>query len=230
MATKPTKIVRGKRLRVTRLGPCGELPEAEEECAQVVTRGFVSVEMSPENEEGDEITQQVADGSLCVDLQSPHEFKRWTLSIELCEVDPDLVSMLTRVSLETDADGDTVGFRSRKGVIEEQFALELWVGVGEDECENGQEYGYLLFPWVAGGTFDSLTVENDAATLTIENAFTRGGGEWGVGPYDVVPDAMGDPEQLGDPMESDEHHLQRTTTIAPPDAQAGCQDMPTYTL
>ena len=226
MATKAMKQVRGKRLRVTRLGPCGELPEPAEECAFAVTSGFVQVELAAVVEDGEEITQPTADGTLCVDVQSPPQFRRWDASIELCDVDPELVSMLTRVALEVDADGDVVGFRSRSGVVEEQFALELWVGLGEDDCDNGQEYGYLLLPWLAGGTFGDLTVENGVATVTIEGAHTRGGGQWGVGPYDVVADAQGDPTTLGDALEADEHFLRRRTSVAPPDAQVGCQDMP----
>lgn len=223
MATRSMKMVRGKRIRVTRLNSCGTPPDYGEACAFVVSKGFVTVTMSPQNEEGAELTQLTADGELCVNSQSKHNFKRWQLSIELCEVDPELVSLLTRVTLETDADGDVVGFRSVEGKIDEEFAFELWSGVGEQDCVNGEEYGYLLFPWVAGGVFEDLTIENGVATTTISNSFTQAGGAWGVGPYDVVPDAVGDPVALGTAIQAGEHHVQRLTTIAPPAAVTGCQ-------
>lgn len=224
MSTRSMKMVRGKRIRVTRLNACGEPPDYGEECAFVVSSGFVTVTMSPQNEEGDELLQLGADGQLIVNSQSKHNFKRWQLSIELAEVDPELVSLLTHVVLETeDNDGDVVGFRSVEGQIEEEFAFELWSGIGDQDCQDGEEFGYLLFPWVAGGVFEDLTIENGVATTTISNAFTQAGGAWGVGPYDVVPDEDGEPAPLGTEIQPNEHHVQRLTTIAPPDAQVGCQ-------
>lgn len=223
MSTRSHKIVRGKRIRVTRLDSCGEVPSYGDPCTYVVSKGFVTVTMSPQNDEGAELLLLNADGELCVNDQAQHNFKRWNLSIELCDIDPELVSLLTSVTLETDAEGTVVGFRSVEGRIDEQFAFELWSGVGEQDCENGEEYGYLLFPYVNGGTFADLTVENGVATITIENAFTKTGGLYGVGPYDVVPDAQGDPAPLGTPIQPGEHHIQRLTTIAPPSATAGCQ-------
>lgn len=223
MTTRSMKIVRGKRIRVTRLNACGEAPAYGEACAYVVSKGFVTVTMSPQNEEGEELLLLNADGELCVNDHSKHNFKRWNLSLELCDVDPELVSLLTRVTLETDANGATVGFRSSEGRVDEEFAFELWSGIGEQNCVDGEEYGYLLFPYVAGGVFEDLTIENGVATLTISNAFTQTGGLWGVGPYDVVPDGSGDASPLGVAIQPGEHHVQRLTTVAPPSPTSGCQ-------
>jgi len=223
MSTRSMKIVRGKRVRVTRLENCGEPPTTGDPCGFVTSKGFVTVTMSPQNEEGTELVLLNADGELCVNDQAQHNFKRWNLSIELCDVDPEMISLLTKVTLETDADGNTVGFRSVDGRIDEQFAFELWSGVGDQDCADGEEYGYLLFPFVSGGTFADLTIENGVATMTIENAFTKTGGLWGAGPYDVVPDEYGAPAPLGVAIQNGEHHVQRLTTVAPPAAQDGCQ-------
>lgn len=223
MSTRSMKIVRGKRVRITRLEACGEPPTSGDPCAYVVSKGFVTVTMSPQNETGTELVQLNADGELCINDQAQHNFKRWELSIELCDVDPELVSLLTSVTLETDADGNTVGFRSVAGRIDELFAFELWSGIGDQDCADGEEYGYMLFPFVNGGTFSDLTIENGVATLTIENAFTKTGGLWGVGPYDVVPDEYGAPAPLGVAIQPGEHHVQRLTTVAPPAATSGCQ-------
>lgn len=223
MATKKMKVLRGKRIRVTRLGDCGLPPDYGEDCSYVVTKGFVTATLTAEIEEGTEITQLDADGDLCISSQSRHNFKRWTISLELCDVDPELVSLLTKVTLETDADGDVVGYRSVQGKIENDFAFELWSGIDDQVCEDGQEYGYFLVPWVSGGTLGDIAIENGAVTFEINNAFSNGGGLWGVGPYDVVPDAAGDPAPLGVAIQDGEHHVQRLTTIAPPDATDGCQ-------
>lgn len=223
MSTKSMKIVRGKRVRVTRLEDCGKPPESGEPFSLAVSTGFVTVTLSPQNEEGEEILLLNADGALCVNDQSKHNFKRFNLSIELCDIDPEMVALLTKVTLETDADGNTVGFRSVEGRIDEEFAFELWSGIADQDCADGEEYGYLLFPFVAGGTFADLTIENGVATLTIENAFTKTGGQWDVGPYDVVPDEYGAAGPLGVAIQPGEHHVQRLTTVAPPAVTAGAQ-------
>ena len=46
MATKCFTVVRGKRLRVTRLDDCGNPPPSEAENALVVTNGFSTVSLS----------------------------------------------------------------------------------------------------------------------------------------------------------------------------------------
>lgn len=226
MTTRSMKIVRGKRIRITRLDACGEVPASADPCSFVVSKGFVTVTLSPQSEEGEEFLLLNADGELCVNDHAQHNFKRWNLEMELCDVDPELVSLITRVTLETDASGATVGFRTSEGRIDEEFAFEIWSGVGEQDCVDGEEYGYMLFPFVSGGIFDDLTIENGVATLTISNAFTKTGGLWGVGPYDVVPDEYGAPAPLAVPIQPGEHHLQRLTTIAPPAVTVGCQPMP----
>jgi len=222
-SSRSMKIVRGKRIRITRLNACGEAPPTGEACGFVVSKGFVTVTISPQNEEGEEFLLLNAAGELCVNDHAQHNFKRYQLSIELCDVDPELVSLITRVTLETDANGTVVGFRSSEGRIDEEFAFELWSGIGDQDCVDGEEYGYMLFPFVAGGVFDDLTIENGVATLTIQLAFTRTGGLWGVGPYDVVPDEYGVPSPLAVAIQPGEHHLQRLTTVAPPAATQGCQ-------
>lgn len=223
MATRSMKVVRGKRIRVTKVGACGEPPAYGDPCSYVVTSGFVTATLSAEIEEGEELTQLTADGDLCINDQSPHNFKRWTVELELCDVDPDLVSLLTKVTLETDANGDVVGYRSLEGKIDQNFAFELWSGIADQDCSDGEEYGYFLLPFVKGGTLGDIAIENGVTTFTIANAFTQKGSQWGVGPYDVVPDGSGDPAPLAVAIQDDEHHLQRLTTVAPPAVTDGCQ-------
>ena len=74
MSTRSMKIVRGKRVRITRLNPCGEPPAYGEPCSYVVSKGFVTVTMSPQNEEGEELLLLNADGELCVNDHAQHNF------------------------------------------------------------------------------------------------------------------------------------------------------------
>lgn len=227
MATKPVKVVRGKRVRVTAVDECGEpLTGAYDSCAYGVSDGFITVTLTADISEGEDIEQMNANGDLCIVDRSRAQTKRWMAEIEFCDVDPGLMSLLSNVTLETDAEGNTVGIRSVQGSIDGNFALELWAGTAGGECQNGATYGYLLLPFMAQGNLGDITVENGNTTFTVANAFTQSGSGWGTGPWDVVPDAQGDPQPLDEPIGPDEHMLLRTTTIAPPDAFDGCDQIP----
>ncbi len=223
-------VVRGKRLRITRLDECGNPPAAEAESSLVVTKGFVSVGMSSEVAEGDDIEQKNADGDLCVSDKSRDQFKRWDLEIEFCEVDPSLLELVSNVVIEEDYDGTAVGVRGFQGANVDSFALELWTGVPGEDCQPGEPttYGYLLLPFVVPGVLGDVEIENGATTFSV-SGHTRGAGGWGVGPYEVIgTDAEHTPGPLSVPMQSREHHLMRTTVIAPPEVDCGAQDMPDY--
>jgi hypothetical protein len=231
MATKCFTVVRGKRLRITRLDECGNPPPPLDEAAFVVTKGFITVSLSANTADGTDIEQMNADGDLCVVDRSRDQFKWWDVEIELCDVDPGLLSLMSNVNLEEDWNSDIVGIRGYQGAPEGAFALELWSGVPGTDCLPGEptNYGYLLLPFVNPNVLGDITIENGNTTFTV-SGYTRGSGGWGVGPYDVIPtDIDNTPGPLLDPMESDEHHLMRLTTIAPPDlGDCGLQAMVDY--
>lgn len=230
MSTTCFSVVRGKRLRITRLDECGNPPEDETPNSLVVTKGFISVGLSAVSADGTDISQMNADGDLCVNDRSRDQFRRWDLDIELCDVDPALLSMLTNVTVEEDWDGNVVGIRQPEGSTVDSFALELWTGVPGEDCLPGQDatYGYLLLPFVIGGSLGDVTVENGNTTFSV-SAFTKGGGGWGVGPFDVVAeDALNTPGRLDLPIAAGEHMVLRTTTVAPPDPECGAQAMPVW--
>lgn len=231
MAAKTYNIVRGKRLRVTRLKSDGTPLDPGEEEALVVTKGFVSVTLSPEVEDGEDITQMNADGDLCVSDRSRDQFRYYDVEVELCNVDPGVAELMTNATLEENDAGDVVGIRVPEGASEGLFALELWAGSPQYEpTENGnggRVYGYLLLPHVVPGTIGEIEVENGTTTFTMR-AHTAPGAGWGEGPegYEVVEDESGEPAKLSTPIAADEHLLIRSTSIAPPDVEIGLQPMP----
>lgn len=232
MATKCFPVVRGKRLRATRLDSCGNPVPPETEDAFVVTKGFVSVALTAEIEEGDDHFQKNADGEICYQDKSKDSFKRWTIELTLCGVDPALWELLGNATLETDWNGDTVGIRGYEGSNPAAAAIEVWTGIPGEDCfpNTPASYGYLLLPFVEPGVLGDMTIENGGADFTL-SGHTRGGGGWGIGPYPVVPtDAEHTPGPLAVPMQPREHHLLRTTTVAPPEPQCGAQTMPEYDL
>lgn len=228
MAANCYSVVRGKRVRVTRLTACGAFPAPAATNSLVTSSGFISVQYAMEYEDGDEHIQKNANGDLCINDKACDQFKRVMVTISFCEVDPDLFSLVTGNTLEVDGAGIDVGFRVSENVACSNFALELWSGLDDIECDltGNQEFGYFLLPYVKNGTLRDFTVENGPTTFEIQG-WTESSDGWGVGPYNVVRSGAANvPSSLEDPLTDDDHLLVRVTTVAPPAAVCGFQVMP----
>lgn len=220
-------ILRGKRIRVTALDECGAPNAAMTANSLVTSSGFVTVQYAIVYEEGTDYTQRNADDELCVNERGDDRIKRVEATITLCNVDPDLVTLLTGNPVEVDGAGNNVGFRLDEAADVSNFAFELWSGVAGNPCAGSAvPYGYFLLPWMHNGTLRDHTVENGVTNLEIF-AFTKAGSLWGAGPYNVVASGPGGtPSALEDPITPTQHYLQRYTTVAPPAAMCGLQAMP----
>ena len=73
-------------IRVTTLDPDGGLRATE----SYTSKSFIRVSFTPEYEEGDEITEKNADGTVCVTYKAPDTLKRVTMEIAVCDPDPVL--------------------------------------------------------------------------------------------------------------------------------------------
>lgn len=229
MATRHFIPLLGKRLRVTRLDDCGNPPAAAEEDAFVATDGFISVSLSAETEDGNEIITKKADGSMCVNEMTDSSFKRFTVEMEFCGVDPGLLSLTTNAEPYLDGtDGDTIGFTVPEGTLDKRFALELWTGLSGAECEPGEEAsGYLLLPFLRAGVLGDITVDGEnAVTYSMTGASTKGGNSWGVGPFEDVIDDGGTAGPLPTALDPFDHLLMVETNVAPPPHEIGLQAMP----
>lgn len=233
MSTTCFAPVLGKKIRVTRLDNCCNPAPAGTECGMAISDGFIRVSMSTETTEGTEITTTKADGTVCYSVRTPDSFNRMTVEIEFCQVDPDLFEMMSNAEPFVDYNGDTTGFTVGEGSLEKRFALELWTGLASNEeacltpgAEEGS--GYFLLPCLQGGVLGDFEVVGDGeSNFTITGAFTNKAIGWGVGPYDVMLDAEGEPAPLPAPgLETSKHFLATLTGVAPPPAACGCQPMP----
>jgi hypothetical protein len=189
MADKCFPLVRGRVMRATRLDSCGRI--ADRECSAITTNGFVSVALTANIDEGEEISVVNAAGETCVrDTPSP-TFTGYGVAITFCDVNPQLYAMLTNQSVVFDSFGDAVGFRvnSKVKTSDANFALEVWSnvpGVACDDPNAAGSFGYLLLPFISGGVLGDFTIENGAVTFTLQNAVTKDGNAWAKGPYNVV--------------------------------------------
>lgn len=164
MASNPFSVVRGKRVRVTRLNGCGAFPVPTTTNSFVTSSGFISVQYSLDWEDGDEHIQKNANGDLCINDRSCDQFKRVMVTISFCEVDPDLFSLVTAATLEVDSSGIDVGFRvSEKGACS-NFALELWSGLDDGgDCPLTNEVQSLT---EGGSGLTSFTLTWQGQTTT----------------------------------------------------------------
>lgn len=195
----------------------------------IVTKGFVSVQYSPEISEAEDIELKNAGGEICVTDPGCDELKWFNLQMNFCQVDPDILSFITSAGLVLDYAGVSVGNRIRSGTVcDTNFGLEVWTDIPQETCSatpGSKPYGYFLVPCVSGGVIGEFTIENDALTMQI-NAKSRAGSGWGVGPYDVdAADAINTPGPLLTPIGPLDQMDLHVTTIAPPEPVCGCQPM-----
>lgn len=229
--TKTFTPLLGKRIRVLTLDECGALPAPNTEDAGIATNGFVTVSLSAEVEEGAEIVTKRADGGICVNEKFADSFKRFTSEIEFCGVNPSLLSMVSNAEPYFNYAGEVAGFTVPEGAIEKWFSLELWTGIANAACLPGAETagGYLLLPFLAGGTVGDIEIGGeDAVNFSLTGSYTKGGNQWGVGPFDVVLNdlAVPAPAPLPTALDAFDHLLMLDTGVAPPPSSDNPFTMP----
>jgi hypothetical protein len=220
-------LVRGRVMRATKLDKCGTPVTGAE--SVVVTEGFVSVGMTAEINEAEEIEVKNANGKTCVRDPGCPEFKGYSVEIAFCNVDPCLFSMLTGQDSIVDAQGEVVGFKmnSKVSACDNAFALEVWAGVPGVACTGTDgAFGYVLLPFIQSGVIGDFTIENAAITFTVTGAKTLDGNAWGVGPYNVVNGIGDTPAKLAEALDANDHLAVLYTEVAPPAATDGCVAFP----
>lgn len=207
-------------MRATALDSCGRIKS--QAISSITTDGFVSVALTAVIQEAEVISVTNAGGKVCVEDKGTPEHRGYGVAITFCNVNPQLYAMMTNQVVVFDGAGNAVGFRVNTGrsTADANFALEVWSGVGtSDVCsgdQSGMGYGYTLLPFISGGVLGDFTLENNAVTFTLQNAATKDGTQWDVGPYDVVDD-NGTPSPLLEPLDVKDHLHVQYTTIAPPE-------------
>lgn len=229
MATHCYIPILGKRLRVTSLDSCGNPPASGTAKAGLATDGFISVKLSSEVEDGTEIITKKASGALCVNEKLADSFKRFSIEMEFCGVNPALLAFMTNANPYNDYATDLAGFTIPEGTISKRFALELWTGLSGQACQPGvsEASGYLLLPQIVAGVLGDVTIDGEnAVTFSLTGANTKGGNNWGVGPYKVVYGVASAPSPLPQAISPFDHLLLIDTAIAPPPSACDPFTMP----
>jgi len=182
--------VQGVVIRVTRLDTAGNL--LNEPGDSYTTSAFMRASFTPEYEEGDEIVEKGADGTICVSYKAPDTLKRITMEIAICEPDPELTSLISGGLL----------LRKNSGTFSSPVNQSIgWAApnVGDDPAGNGVSievwsfavkdgkrasvlpFFYWIFPYAKLRQSGDRVIENGLLANTFEG-YGLGNAEFGTGP------------------------------------------------
>jgi len=216
--------IKGRMARLVKLDTCGN-PVTGASSAMVISKGYISVEMKPQYEDGQEYLQRAADGTPCVNQKDDGFLKRMQLTMNWCVMDPDAIVIMTGARLlSTSATGTGVAFG--ESVASAQFSLELWqdiTGRGACSASGIPQYVYWAFTNVGNGQVQDYKVENGALQFSIQAETTAVGSRWGTGVG--WGSTFWLPTNTGSVLNSDEHYAYNITTVAPPTAVCGAQTL-----
>lgn len=182
--------VQGVAIRVTRLDASGTLLTGDGD--SYTTSAFLRASFTPEYEEGDEITEKAADGTVCVSYKAPDTLKRITMEIAICEPDPELTALLSGGLLLRKNFG-SVGTPDRKsigyaspGVGDDPagngVAIEVWsFAVKDGKRAASLPYFYWVFPYAKLRQSGDRVIENGLLATTFEG-YGLGNEEFSTGP------------------------------------------------
>lgn len=222
---RDASLYKSKRMRATRLDRSGRPVHGPESI--VVTKGQITTTFTPNVEEGEAITQPNGNGDNCLNVPGQNNFTGFSVESQFCNVDFALFEMLTGNPVVLNDDGQIRGIKQGTSIDLSgvNFALELWTGaqVSDNPREGSEgEWGYIMSPFLSGGTLGDIVVENAAITFTVTGMQTRNGATWGKGPYKV--DLVGGvAAPLYEALTNTDHLLTIIVEIAPPEALPGFQ-------
>ena len=217
MATKVLKSIKGRRLRLTRLDECGDPVVGT--CSVIVTSGFIRVTIAAEVENGEEISQKNAWGEYCINEKDPDIFKWVNVTVDLCEVDPNVLDMFAGATPLITAVPDTIGASFGPTTNDQGVAVEVWTKqAGQDACAGGTtNWGYFVVPFIKNGRINGdVNIENAPLNFQVVGQGFGAPTDWGVGPHGDNPLIVTAGMPVGD------FFAQIVTTVQPPDVTAGC--------
>jgi hypothetical protein len=187
MAQDYAASVQGVAIRVTELNETGGLVTGS-----YTSKSFIRVSFTPEYEEGDEITEKNADGTVCITFKAPDTLKRATMEIAVCDPDPILSAMLSGgvvLAGGTAPNVEPLGWASAQ-VGEDPsgngVAVEVWSrAIVDGKPANPNPYFHWVFPYVKTRLSGDRVIENGLLANTYEG-FGVGNSEFGSGPDETT--------------------------------------------
>ena len=169
--------IQGVSIRVTRLDANGNLLNGPGD--SYTTSAFMRVSFTPEYEEGDEITEKSANGSVCVTYKSPDTLKRITMELAICEPDPELTNLISggllllkNLGTFASPDKKSIGW-SAPAVGDDPagngVAIETWsLAIKDGKKAATLPYFHWVFPYVKLRQSGDRVIENGLLANTFE--------------------------------------------------------------
>lgn len=169
--------VQGVAIRVTRLGASGNLLTAAGD--SYTTSAFLRTSFTTEYEEGDEVVEKSANGSICVSYKSPDTLKRITMELAICDPDPELTSLLSgglllRKNFGTFAVPENLSVGWAAPAVGDDpagngVALEVWShAVKDGKRASTRPFFYWVFPYAKLRQSGDRVIENGLLANTFE--------------------------------------------------------------
>jgi hypothetical protein len=186
MAQDYAASVQGVAIRVTRLLASGDLIPTE----SYTSKSFIRVSFTPEYEEGDEITEKNADGTICVTFKAPDTLKRVTMEIAVCDPDPVISQLLSGGVLlvgdvGTPAVTEPLGWASAQvgeDVSGNGVAVEVWSrAIVNGKPAHPNPYFHWIFPYTKTRLSGDRVIENGLLANTFDG-YGLGNDQFGEGP------------------------------------------------
>jgi hypothetical protein len=182
--------VQGVSIRVTRLDAAGNLLNGAGD--SYTTSAFLRTSFTPEYEEGDEIVEKSANGTVCVSYKAPDTLKRITMELAICEPDTELSQLISGGLLLRKNFGSfaspnnkSVGWAAPSvgdDPTGNGIALECWsFAVADGRRAATNPYFHWVFPYVKLRQSGDRVIENGMLATTFEG-YGLGNINFGSGP------------------------------------------------
>jgi hypothetical protein len=165
-----------------------------------IAKAPITVNLSPDFRDGVELESVNGCGSLCGFFKDQDQLKKYDVKFSLCDLDSELIEILTGVSVITSG-GQTIGHEFKRvsscdPITLNGVSLEFWSKRwAQCAVPTGTE---LYWHWALPRAFlriGEISMENDFMKVPIEG-FLQENPNWGDGPFHDFPDG-GDLEAIG---------------------------------
>lgn len=169
--------IQGVSIRVTRLDASGNLLNAAGD--SYTTSGFMRLSFTPEYEDGEELTEKGADGTIKISYKAPSTLKRISMELAITEPDVELTQLISgglllRKNLGTFASPDrsSIGWASPDEGDDPAgngVAIETWTNVIIDgKKAAARPFFHWVFPYAKLRLSGDRAIENGILATTFQ--------------------------------------------------------------
>lgn len=213
-------------VRITRVDQCGAPVTGQH---AFVSDCWASVSMNTVEDEQDDKIYRAPNGNICAIKRGCVSLLGYDVEIHAQQLSPEMLEVMTGNPVVMDNLAAVAGIDDCAIDCNEGFALEMWSTLLGQPCTTtgAQQYLYMLLPWITNARLGDLEFADGTLDVTI-NGSTRAGGQWDVGPYNVVLNgaAPGTAGPMLTPLGATCHRRMQTTTVAPPAASCAYVAVP----